>query len=472
MQALNGTASITTTISPVLDTDDTHAITDKQWFEDNILSLLSSAVQHSSQTPDQPVHLEVTLKSRCELRNPFNRKSTSENTLYMHVSVKDHGPGISDELRPLVFQPSPQASRSEGGAGLGLYSMAQRVEALGGYYGVHALNLTDSSSGSVLWFAVPYEAHVLPPSEWQTTPDPTPRTEDTVVGEYVDTNENIDLDATSDLSARLSLDSRTWGSACSDDTDEKQPAGSVNLHCNSGLTSPSHTPPDSPSRRSSPSPPHERSPESPSRMHLAPSPVRSRAAPQLKLHLNILLVDDSMLVLKLTSNLLRQRGHTVTVATNGLEAYELYHRSLLEGCTSSNPPSFNTSTKATTDGSDETCSSQEHSGSGSGSDSNNNSNNNTNTTNSNTNSSNKHTFDVIITDIQMPIMCGLQSTRLIRLKESEIHTQREIVIIGFSANSESTTKIDAYNAGVDAFLPKPFNITTFEDIYMTIAAKR
>ena len=162
-----------------------------------------------------------------------------------------------------------------------------------------------------------------------------------------------------------------------------------------------------------------------------------------------------MLVLKLTSNLLRQRGHNVTVATNGLEAYELYHRSILEGGTSSsNPPSFSTS-QPSTDGSDES-SSQEHSGGGSNSNSN----------------SNKHTFDVIITDIQMPIMCGLQSTRLIRLKESEIHVQREVVIIGFSANSESTTKTDAYNAGVDAFLPKPFNITTFEDTYMTIAAKR
>ena len=450
MQALNGTASITTTISAALETDDIHAITDKQWFEDNILSLLSSAVQH---TPDQPVHLEVTLKSRCELRNPFNRKSTSENALYMHVSVNDHGPGISDELRPLVFQPCQQASRSEGGAGLGLYSMAQRVEALGGYYGVHALNLTDTSSGSVFWFAVPYEAHELQTCEWQSTPDISPRTDDSLVGEYVDLDNNNGTDATSELSARLSLDSRTWGSACSDDTDEKQPAGSVNLHCNSGLTSPSHTPPISPTRQSSPS--LERSLE---RM-LAPSPVRSRAAPQLKLHLNILLVDDSMLVLKLTSNLLRQRGHTVTVATNGLEAYELYHRSVLEGCTSSsNPPSFNSST----DG-DES-SSQEHSGGDSNS--NNNSNNNSNT------NSNKHTFDVIITDIQMPIMCGLQSTRLIRIKESEIHIQREIVIIGFSANSESTTKIDAYNAGVDAFLPKPFNITTFEDTYMTIAAKR
>ena len=442
MQALNGTASITTTITPALDTDDIHAITDKQWFEDNILSLLSSAQCASSvsQNSYQPVHLEVTLKSRCELRNPFNRKSVNESTLYIHVSVNDHGPGISDELRPLLFQPCPQASRCEGGAGLGLYSMAQRVEALGGYYGVHALNLTDSSSGSVFWFAVPYEAHEL-----QTCVD-------SIVGEYVDIDQNVNPDATSELSERLSLDSRTWGSACSDDTDEKQPAGSVNLHCNSGLTSPSHTPPESPSCRSLPSP--ERSPE---RM-LAPSPVRSRAAPQLKLHLNILLVDDSMLVLKLTSNLLRQRGHTVTVATNGLEAYELYHRSVLEGGTSSsNPLSFNPS-QPSTDGSDES-SSQEHNG-----DSNNSNNSNTN--------SNKHTYDVIITDIQMPIMCGLQSTRLIRLKESEIHIQREIVIIGFSANSESTTKSDAYNAGVDAFLPKPFNITTFEDTYMSIAAKR
>ena len=41
------------------------------------------------------------------------------------------------------------------GTGLGLFSLAKRVEALGGHYGVR--NRPDGVQGSIFWFAIPYK---------------------------------------------------------------------------------------------------------------------------------------------------------------------------------------------------------------------------------------------------------------------------------------------------------------------------
>ncbi len=66
-----------------------------------------------------------------------------------------------------LFRPIKQTTRNAGGAGLGLYSLAKRVEALGGYYGVEH-NATSSpggsgarSSGCLFWFTIPYRPDYL-----------------------------------------------------------------------------------------------------------------------------------------------------------------------------------------------------------------------------------------------------------------------------------------------------------------------
>ena len=46
-----------------------------------------------------------------------------------------------------------------GGTGLGLYSLAKRSDALGGYYGVRARK--DGIQGSVFWFAIPYKPDLV-----------------------------------------------------------------------------------------------------------------------------------------------------------------------------------------------------------------------------------------------------------------------------------------------------------------------
>jgi hypothetical protein len=89
--------------------------------------------------------------------------------------VSDHGIGLSDEAMSNLFKPFKQAQRLAGGTGLGLYSLAKRIDAIGGFYGAFVASRcldctvtdcildcagidkrTDGEQGSIFWFTVPY----------------------------------------------------------------------------------------------------------------------------------------------------------------------------------------------------------------------------------------------------------------------------------------------------------------------------
>jgi len=80
-------------------------------------------------------------------------------------------------------------------------------------------------------------------------------------------------------------------------------------------------------------------------------------------------------------------------------------------------------------------------------------------------------FDLILTDIQMPNMDGLTLVQLIRSMEKELGLASKI-IVGISAYSGDRIGIDALEAGMDAFLPKPFKYETFESTVLDIIHRR
>jgi CheY-like chemotaxis protein len=77
----------------------------------------------------------------------------------------------------------------------------------------------------------------------------------------------------------------------------------------------------------------------------------------------------------------------------------------------------------------------------------------------------KH-YDVIFMDMQMPIMCGDEACRIIL--ESYKGRPRRPKIAFVSAHVSNTFEAQAFDAGADGFLSKPFNVKMFEEFIRSL----
>eukprot|EP01037_Dinobryon_pediforme_P037103 gene37103-44404_t len=170
----------------------TSITSDQHWFCENILCLLSNAVKYSDggvvtvqvEVTDQPSpapsreEMDVPdsasvddFKSSEKLNNfkkprlclglsfgNGNGNSSasflSRQERFVMVSVEDNGIGVSRDVADGLFKPANLADRKSGGMGLGLFSLQQRIDALGGRCGV--MERADGKAGSLFWFSFPY----------------------------------------------------------------------------------------------------------------------------------------------------------------------------------------------------------------------------------------------------------------------------------------------------------------------------
>ena len=71
-------------------------------------------------------------------------------------------------------------------------------------------------------------------------------------------------------------------------------------------------------------------------------------------------------------------------------------------------------------------------------------------------------FDAILMDLRMPVMDGLEATRIIRSQDRE--DARKIPIIALTANAFKDDKINALESGMDVYMSKPVNYDQLFDV--------
>lgn len=80
-------------------------------------------------------------------------------------------------------------------------------------------------------------------------------------------------------------------------------------------------------------------------------------------------------------------------------------------------------------------------------------------------------FDLILMDMQMPDIDGLEATRLIRQLEKE-QNRKPVYIIAITANILEEDKMRCFDAGMNAYLTKPFREHEFNELFSKINGNR
>ncbi len=80
----------------------------------------------------------------------------------------------------------------------------------------------------------------------------------------------------------------------------------------------------------------------------------------------------------------------------------------------------------------------------------------------------ENTYDVILMDIQMPLINGIEATKMIR-SGAEFSSVASLPIIALSAHAAEADKEEAFKAGMDDYIVKPFEKEVLEKILNRVA---
>ncbi len=130
-------------------------------------------------------------------------------------------------------------------------------------------------------------------------------------------------------------------------------------------------------------------------------PLTEQKPAVTKRKLNILLVEDNIINQKLALALLKQNGHTVTVTNDGAEALEQFIA---------------------------------------------------------------NSFDLVLMDIQMPIMDGFESTRRMREHESQNSVQVQTPIVALTAHASSADREQCLAVGMNEYISKPIRAAALHQL--------
>jgi len=78
----------------------------------------------------------------------------------------------------------------------------------------------------------------------------------------------------------------------------------------------------------------------------------------------------------------------------------------------------------------------------------------------------KHQFDLILMDCQMPEMDGFQATRAIRAQEQESGSENGVVIVALTANARQEDRDKCIACGMNDYLSKPFTMAQLRNVIL------
>jgi CheY-like chemotaxis protein len=391
---------------------------DRQWIQENLLCMLTNALRYSEHREAVSINVSVVSSavsaassvsstssafgsSVDDLKSTSANKSCNSEVTELIIRVYDDGEMLDEDQRERIFQEPIQSSRITGGVGVGLYTIALRVSALGGRYGIeevtqnaekHADASSEASNSQILgrkyfWFSIPFNFC------GQSNPGSA-----------------VQRQVTEDLATMRSLTSTVTNSviapALTQESKLQEPIITQEAHHAINTTTLENT-------------------------EIEPEDKETKKVP-----LHILVVDDSPLVVKMTSLALKKQGFQVSVADNGKTAIDKFKRSLEKKNKQPSDLQHDPSVHYE-----------------------------------------KDVIDIILMDFQMPVMDGIEAIRQVRLIESEFYgissaskhvTENPVFIIGFSAKSDDDQVQVAYECGMNAFLSKPFTLTAFQSILSQI----
>jgi CheY-like chemotaxis protein/signal transduction histidine kinase len=321
----------------------------------------------------------------------YQRRMSSlinSETQFLLFELSDEGIGMSEESMRTLFSPFQQNQRLAGGTGLGLYSLAKRIEALKGSYGVRKRD--DGKQGSCFYFSIPYRP---------------------------------------DITMRDSLFLQSCDSEVSQEQQQQQQQLQLQHQQSSSQKNENSS--------SSFAPPVRRL-----------SSTAFLSVPIKQYH--ILLVEDTPSIAKMTSLMLKKLGHRVTLAENGEIALNL----MIDKYAEKEKFTFIPVAKDEDGYLDRK-------------------------------SFEVDKFDLVLMDLQMPVMDGLESTKRLRKFEKQLEegkmkmnkinnlttrSGKEVpfpkchsLIIGVTAATDEETYEEGIKVGIDDFLPKPFTATNFNE---------
>lgn len=73
-------------------------------------------------------------------------------------------------------------------------------------------------------------------------------------------------------------------------------------------------------------------------------------------------------------------------------------------------------------------------------------------------------YDLIMMDLHMPVMDGMEASRQIRSFEKETNSSHRVFMIALSASSMSEIKDECLASGMDDFMEKPFKESELRNI--------